>query len=59
MFAYFQVALGFSGSGNVGVLCLDRYDTMQISNFYEQINIMIWWHLIIHCHGDLLFSFNL
>ena len=59
MFAYFQVALGQSGSGNIGVLCLDGYGTMQISNLYEQINIMIWRHLIIHCHNDLFFSFNL
>ena len=41
MFAYFEVALGQSGSGNIGVLCLDGYDTMRISNLYEQINIMI------------------
>ena len=26
-----------SESGYSGVLCLDKYDTMQMSNFYEQI----------------------
>ena len=31
---------------------------MQISNLYEQINIMISWHSIIHCHSDLFFSFK-
>ena len=48
--------LGKSGSGNIGGLCLDGYDTMQISNLYEQINIMISWHLIArvrYCSGSL------
>ena len=59
MFAYFQVALGQSGYENSDVLCLEIYDTMQERIFYEQNEIMIWWHLIIHCHSDLFFSFNL
>ena len=39
MFAYFQVALGQSGSGNIGVLYLDRYDTMQVSNFMNKLTL--------------------
>ena len=39
MFAYFQVALGQFGSGNIVVLCLDRYDTMQISIFMHKLTL--------------------
>ena len=54
MFAYFQVALGWPGSGNIGALCLGGYGTMQISYICYQTSIVIWWHCNIElCKQDL------